>query len=729
MKKKLGIGLGVLIIMMLIPTISFSNALPAQEDVDFQFYHEQLDMIRLEAEKAQEELKIQGSGMLDVNENRLSDALDQKLEMIEDGVEKIPVIIEIKEAFIYDWEGLAASMCYDNIFELASINSFCAELTKEEILKLVQKDQIETIYYDSDFMPCMEVTNETTGINAIRKEWGLTGDRDGNTNQYSTEDIVIAVIDSGINANHQDLDEGKVLFFKDWTKRNGTEAYDDNGHGTHVSGIISGTGEANKNNQGIAPGSALVVHKVYDSKGNGPMSNVIKAIQWCIDNKDVYNIKVINLSIGTPSQNPNDPLCKIVNKAVRKGIICCVAAGSKESFFNASVMSPGLAKNAITVGSVADSGKGGVYLATFSGKGSPYISHIKPDVCAPGVNINSTDYATNDGYIVQSGSSMSTPYVSGVIALMLEANPELTDKEIKKILYENCEDFGPTGKDTNYGHGVLNPVKVIEMVTNKDIDYETGVHHFGFNYIFNLKKKEVKNHYFYIDDISKPIAINLLKPSKNAYSYFTYIKIYDGDNKLIENKQIVLMHKVISFIPEKVGLYKITLSAAGYMGGDVSMDISTSANKVYQQDPRKVSVEFYNQDTAIIKNTLFPNYRVVNNSEVPIHLKNLKLDYRFTNDGEEANQFFVDYSNRDISQIAYKFIRKKDDPVYDTKLVLSFQEGADILQPNEFIEIRSRIAKDDWSNFNQSNDISFIISEDYTYNKEVNAYIGDRVVK
>lgn len=61
------------------------------------------------------------------------------------------------------------------------------------------------------------------------------------------------------------------------------------------------------------------------------------------------------------------------------------------------------------------------------------------------------------------------------------------------------------------------------------------------------------------------------------------------------------MHKVISFIPEKVGLYKITLSAAGYMGGDVSMDISTSANKVYQQDPRKVSVEFYNQDTAIIK--------------------------------------------------------------------------------------------------------------------------------
>lgn len=61
--------------------------------------------------------------------------------------------------------------------------------------------------------------------------------------------------------------------------------------------------------------------------------------------------------------------------------------------------------------------------------------------------------------------------------------------------------------------------------------------------------------------------------------------------------------------------------------------------------------------------------------------------------------------------------------------MLSFQEGADILQPNEFIEIRSRIAKDDWSNFNQSNDISFIISEDYTYNKEVNAYIGDRVVK
>ncbi|WP_054673398.1 S8 family serine peptidase [Calditerricola satsumensis] len=126
----------------------------------------------------------------------------------------------------------------------------------------------------------------------------MDGNRDGNPLSYSKNDVVVAVIDTGIDAGHVDLDGGKVIGWKDFVN-NRTAPYDDNGHGTHVAGIIAGEGQADSRYKGVVPGAALVGVKVLNASGSGSMSTVTAAIDWCIQNKDVYGIRVLNLSLGT----------------------------------------------------------------------------------------------------------------------------------------------------------------------------------------------------------------------------------------------------------------------------------------------------------------------------------------------------------------------------------------------------------------------------------------------
>src|SRR5690606_17147010 len=144
----------------------------------------------------------------------------------------------------------------------------------------------------------MQTANHWSGTEKARADFGITGDRDGNQNSYSKDDVVIAVIDTGIDANHVDLSGGKVSGWRD-SVNNRTSPYDDQGHGTHVAGIAAGSGDGNAAYKGVAPGAALVGIKVLDRNGSGTMSNVIAGIDWAISNKDTYGIDIINMSLGT----------------------------------------------------------------------------------------------------------------------------------------------------------------------------------------------------------------------------------------------------------------------------------------------------------------------------------------------------------------------------------------------------------------------------------------------
>ena len=230
------------------------------------------------------------------------------------------------------------------------------------------------------------------------------------------------------------------------------------GHGTHVSGVIGARGSLSSGQYaGVAPGVEFLHVKVIDDSGAGYTSNLIAAIGWLIANKDTYNVRVANLSVGHPAIESfeTDPLCQAVRNLVAAGIVTVVSAGNlgKASGYPelwGGITSPGTEPSAITVGAINT--KGTVthpddVATTYSSRGYSMPDGLfKPDLVAPGNDIVSlkadgSDIATNNpGLVIDanhmslSGTSMSTALVSGVAALMLEANPALNPNLVKSIL-------------------------------------------------------------------------------------------------------------------------------------------------------------------------------------------------------------------------------------------------------------------------------------------------------
>src|ERR1051326_6032745 len=239
------------------------------------------------------------------------------------------------------------------------------------------------------------------------------------------------------------------------SSRGDSDTFDEYGHGTHVAGILAGNGRRSKGSQstywirGIAPGVNLVSLRVLDSKGAGSDSAVIAAIQTAIALKNVYNIRVINLSLGRPvyGSYATDPLCMAVELAWKSGIVVVVAAGNEGRNNSAgtngygTITAPGNDPYVITVGAMNSIGtinRRDDKITSYSSKGPTQIDHIvKPDLVAPGnrilslrdqnqyldvmypsnrvpryVYMTTTDTWTPDYYQL-SGTSMSAPMVSG----------------------------------------------------------------------------------------------------------------------------------------------------------------------------------------------------------------------------------------------------------------------------------------------------------------------------
>ncbi|MFA5577770.1 MAG: S8 family peptidase, partial [Tissierellaceae bacterium] len=217
-------------------------------------------------------------------------------------------------------------------------------------------------------------------------------------------------------------------------------------HGTHVAGIIAGNGFSSMGKyMGIAPKANIVGVKALDSQGSGNSSDIIEAISYIIETKDSYGTRIINLSLGSPSNIPchKDPLCKAVDAATKAGLIVIAAAGNSGPR-QGTILSPGISNSVITVGASDDRGTidtSDDTIAPFSSRGPTTEGIMKPDVVAPGVNIRSLSNIDLDGYSSLSGTSMATPLVSGAIALLLNEYGPLETQEIKKRIIESCIDL------------------------------------------------------------------------------------------------------------------------------------------------------------------------------------------------------------------------------------------------------------------------------------------------
>lgn len=282
------------------------------------------------------------------------------------------------------------------------------------------------------------------------------------------ENVSVAILDSGIS-NHPDFN-GRIIGFKDFVNRS-YKNYDDEGHGTHVAGIIAGDGKfSNGLMRGIAPKANIVCLKVLNNKGIGKEDNVIEGIRWIIDNGWRMNIRVVNISFGTFGHRgeQNNRLVEAVELLWDLGYVVVAAAGNNGPGFG-TVSTPGDSKKIITVGADNDNIKmivNGKMTMNYSGRGPTNECVQKPDIVAPANGIYSCCHLwqMKYPYIAKSGTSMSTPIVSGVLCLLLSENPKLTNIECKKILKNTAIDLK---MDKNrQGWGLINPLKALNFLKN-----------------------------------------------------------------------------------------------------------------------------------------------------------------------------------------------------------------------------------------------------------------------
>ena len=249
--------------------------------------------------------------------------------------------------------------------------------------------------------------------------------------------VTVAVLDTGIDADHPDL-TGQVAAARDFTGSD--DPVDRHGHGTHVAGIIAGSGAASDGAYiGVAPGATLINGKVLDANGNGSESGIIAGMEWAA----VQGADVVNMSLGRFGGDGTDPMSLALNRLTEQyGVLFTVAAGN-DGPGDETLGSPGVADAALTVGSVDKQRR----LANTSSRGPRWEDFaIKPDVTAPGVGIVSARAAgttlnppVGEHYVPLSGTSMATPHVAGAAALLLQQQPDLTPAQLKAQLISTAE--------------------------------------------------------------------------------------------------------------------------------------------------------------------------------------------------------------------------------------------------------------------------------------------------
>jgi serine protease AprX len=376
---------------------------------------------------------------------------------------------------------------------LRIINGEALELPNGILTQLLNYPEVFRVHYDRPTSGFNYRTSVTVGAMTARAFLG-----------YDGAGVGVAVLDSGIANWHDDLSgtggsqsfpygDQRVNKFVDFVSGQ-TTPYDDNGHGTHVTGIIAGNGYDSTFGEkaGIAPRASIISLKVLDANGLGTISSMIAAMSWIADNHAAYNIRVVNMSVGARIRESywTDPLTLAAKALTDRGIVVVTAAGNfgknaAGQLQYGGITAPANAPWVLTVGASSTNGTLSRYddtMAAFSSSGPTNIDFdAKPDLVAPGTGTvslaapGSTFYATKSSFLVGgkwglgfkpyltlSGTSMAAPVVSGTVALMLQANPKLTPNLVKAILQYTAQVY-PAYNALRQGGGFLNALGAVRL--------------------------------------------------------------------------------------------------------------------------------------------------------------------------------------------------------------------------------------------------------------------------
>ena len=405
----------------------------------------------------------------------------------------VPVIVQVDPEFFRRHQAYrrARGANFDN--SLALVHGYRSRLTAPQIRELMESKLVEYVAVDAPVRSFGD-TSSTTDPNAVQMD--IVRQIIGSDQVEATGEYVgLALFDSGIN-EHQDMKKyERTVVSVDFTS--GQEVHhpvaqdtDDFGHGTHLAGLIGGAGGSNGHGKGVAEKVEFIDVKVIGVDGYGMTSDLIQAIDWVIANKNNYNIRVANLSLGHPpvESYTDDPLCLAVRNMVAAGITTVVSAGNLgktevEDKIWGSITSSGMEPSVITVaplnmrGSLTHSDD----IATSYGSRGPTIDGLfKPDISAPGNRLagfaapGTTLYNDHPELIVEehyfslSGSSIATALVSATAAMMIQENPHLNPHLVKLILGLTAIKMTEPSL-LEQGNGMLNTLTSVQIAEALDV--------------------------------------------------------------------------------------------------------------------------------------------------------------------------------------------------------------------------------------------------------------------
>ena len=385
-------------------------------------------------------------------------------------------------------------------------NAMYFDATKSAIQDLARRNDIEIIGFAKEYnwipendtphpaFATREITQNVIQVGA-NQVWELG---------YTGAGVVVAVIDTGVNYNHVDVadhlwDGGTEFPHHGYDVRNhDNDPMDDHGHGSHCSGTVLGDGTAGSRT-GMAPNATLMCVKCIDSNGNGGAQSISEGIQWAVE----HGCDMFSMSLGVASSSISDRtlLRHTCEAALDAGIVAAIAAGNEGDSQNQYPIpnnvrvpgscpppymddvqgeNPGDLSCSVCIGAV-DYNDAAAYFTshgpvTWSNTEfgdypyNPGIGLIRPDVCAPGVDIKSLNYQSNTGYTTMSGTSMATPCVAGCMALMLSKDINLMPADVCRILEETAVPLA-SGKSNIYGFGRVDALAAVEAIQLGAIKY------------------------------------------------------------------------------------------------------------------------------------------------------------------------------------------------------------------------------------------------------------------
>lgn len=434
---------------------------------------------------------------VDRNGNGIGDMVekyhDHPLFLDEDNT--LPLIIDFDHTPTdLDIAMLEREVGYVHEWDLPLIDAVAGRIPHSLILETTTLPGVVMLELDGLF----EVQN---GDAAVVHEVDLAQQQTG----YDGSGVTVAVIDTGIDSTHVGLDDQdddnstndpKVIAFYDAVnapdKTNGTEiqAYDDQGHGSHCAGTVAGTGAPTYEHPGMAPQAFLVGVKVLDAGGSGSFATVMGGMQWTVDNRYQFNIRAASMSLGgfgaiEWTSSEEDSVNRYANEMVRAGITMLIAAGNTAG--PGTIGTPGSSEDSITVGALNKN----TAIAEYSSEGPTEEARVKPNVAFVGSDVMSVQHNSGNGYVAFSGTSMATPGVAGTVALMLQANPDLSPFDVRNILqetatYREChymaanqpclEDAIPKNRQNNvYGHGHVEALAAVMEAAERDYQLDQSV--------------------------------------------------------------------------------------------------------------------------------------------------------------------------------------------------------------------------------------------------------------